>query len=243
MVHCFSENINDTSVVINGEDAHHISSVLRMKIGDEIFVSDGNGRDLVCRITSLSDEEVAAEIISAREGTELAVDIVLYQSLPKADKMEMIIQKCTELGVKRIVPVESSRCVVKLDQKSGAKKLERWQKIAKSASEQSQRGVIPEISSVMSWNEAIKDSAELEKAVVCYEGKSATDTLKTLLSGAGSLKSIGIFVGPEGGYSENEISAAAGVGIEAVSLGRRILRTETAGMALIAALMLNYECD
>ena len=242
MVHCFVENIIGGSVIISGQDAHHITNVLRMKIGDEIYVSDESGRGVVCCISGIVDDGVIADIVREEEDRELPVDIILYQSLPKGDKMEFIIQKCTELGVRRIVPVESSRCVVKLDSKSADKKVDRWQKLARSASEQSQRNAIMEVSPVMSWKEALKEAAEgSERAVICFEHESGTETLKSLLEASESLKSISIFVGPEGGYSDEEVEQAAAAGITPISLGRRILRTETAGMALAAAIILTIE--
>ena len=272
MVHCFVENIIGGSVIISGQDAHHITNVLRMKVGDEIYVSDESGRGVVCSISGIGDDGVTADIIREEEDRELPVDITLYQSLPKGDKMEFIIQKCTELGVRRIVPVESSRCVVKLDSKSADKKVDRWQKLARSASEQSQRNAIMEVAPVMSWKEALKAAGSAEnavqdacagsdddtavqdttqaaqniaqgaqRAVICFEHESGVEGLKSLLTASGSLKSISIFVGPEGGYSDEEVTEAAAAGITPISLGRRILRTETAGMALAAAIMLNIE--
>lgn len=248
MVHCFVENIIGENVIIAGQDAHHITNVLRMKVGDEIYVSDESGRGVVCCISGIGDDGVIADIVREEEDRELPVDITLYQSLPKGDKMEFIIQKCTELGVRRIVPVESSRCVVKLDAKTADKKVDRWQKLARSASEQSQRNAILEVAPVMSWKEAIREAEtacnaqkSVLRAVICFEHESGTGTLKSLLEASGSLKSVSVFVGPEGGYTDEEVEQATAAGITPISLGRRILRTETAGMALAAALMLNIE--
>ena len=242
MFHCFTDNISDTTVTVTGPDVRHIRNVLRMKEGDDFFVSDGNGRNVICCISSLSEEAVIADIISENAGmSELPVDITLYQGLPKADKMELIIQKCVELGVHRIVPVEMSRCIVKLDAKNALKKQERWQKIAESASKQSQRGIIPEVEAVMKYSEALKASERLDMRVVPYELSSDTSALKTLLSGCGGLRSVGIFIGPEGGFEASEIEEAVSCGVIPVTLGRRILRTETAGMALISGIMLGIE--
>jgi len=243
MYHCFTNEIGPSTARVTGDDVNHIKNVLRMKVGDDFYASDGAGRDVLCCISFISGDEVLADILSERTDSELPVEIVLYQSLPKSDKMELIIQKCVELGISRIVPVESSRCIVKLDDKSAGKKVERWQKLARSASEQSQRGRIAEIGDVISWKAALQDAGALEHVVICYENETASEELKTLLHGAGGLKSIGIFIGPEGGYSEEEVAQAIEAGIHPITLGHRILRTETAGLALVSALMLNIESN
>lgn len=250
MYHCFTENISSEQAVITGADVNHIRNVLRMKPGDEMLVSDGRGMDAVCRISLITDEEVVADVISRADDRELPVRLTLYQALPKGDKMETIIQKCTELGVSRIVPVESSRCVVKLDSKTKVKKVERWQKIAQSASEQSQRGCIPEISDVMCFKDVVQEAKMHGINVFAYERADDRESLKKLLAacreageeaGKCSGLEIGIFVGPEGGWSEEEADMAREAGISWITLGQRILRTETAGMAVIAAVMLEIE--
>lgn len=245
MIHVFTENFTDTQVRITGDDYNHLKNVLRIQPGDDVFVSDGTGRDVIATVCDICDGEIVADIIREHAGNvELPCEIVLYQALPKADKMEYIIQKCVELGAARIVPVETSRCIVKLDDKNKVKKVERWQKIASGASEQSQRSRIPEISSVMSWKEAVQDAQKLSRRVIPYEHKNGAGELRKLLRDAAELDigNIGIFIGPEGGFTEKEIEEAAAAGIEPVTLGHRILRTETAGMALVAALMLETEC-
>lgn len=244
MYHCFTENIGETSVTITGPDVNHIRNVLRMHEGEDIYVSDGHGRNVLAAISSVTQDEITADILMENAAdTELPVDIVLYQGLPKADKMELIIQKCVELGASRIVPVRTSRCIVKLDDRSAAKKVERWQKIAESAAKQSQRGIIPVISPVLSYSDALQDAQKLDTAVIPYEHSSDSHTLLTLLGGSQVRQnsSIGIFIGPEGGFEESEVIKAAQAGIKPVTLGKRILRTETAGMALIAAIMLSIE--
>ena len=240
MTHIFCNNIIGEEVIITGDDVNHIRNVLRMRAGEELLVSDGSGHNVTCTITSIDENEVICRIDDHNaEYTELENDIVLYQSLPKGDKMETIIQKCTELGVARIVPVETCRCVVKLDSKNKAKKVERWQKIAESAAEQSRRSVIPVISPVMSYEEAIRDAQKLSESILAYERSDDAELLKHILTERRG--SLGIFIGPEGGYSEAEVQKAHEAGIKAITLGKRILRTETAGMALIAAIMLNEE--
>lgn len=246
MIHIFTENFTDTQVRITGENLKHLKNVLRIQPGEDVFVSDGNGRDVIACVCTIGDDEIIADIIREYAGdAELPCEIVLYQALPKADKMEYIIQKCVELGAARIVPVETSRCIVRLDEKNKLKKIERWQKIASGAAEQSQRSRIPEIDHVMSWKEALSDAQKLTERVVPYEHKTGAEELKMLLRRAGELKtdSIGIFIGPEGGFTEQEIDEAAAAGVQPITLGHRILRTETAGMALISAIMLEIESN
>lgn len=257
MIHVFTENFIGEQVVIEGDDVKHLRSVLRVEVGQDILVSDGHGRDVIASVASVETDRIIADIISERgaeELPELPIAITLYQALPKADKMELIIQKCVELGVSRIVPVETSRCVVKLDKKNAAKKVERWQKIARSASEQCQRSLVPEVADVTSWKGAL-EAAGVEcdggsgqgessvMSVICYEQESSTGTLRKLLESVRehNLKRLNVFVGPEGGFSNEEVDQAIKSGHESISLGKRILRTETAGMALIAAVMLEAE--
>ncbi|MDO4939203.1 MAG: 16S rRNA (uracil(1498)-N(3))-methyltransferase [Lachnospiraceae bacterium] len=244
MIHIFTDNFTDTQVVISGDDYNHLSHALRIQPGDDILVSDGNGRDVIAAVAEITDREIIADIIRENASeAELRCRIVLYQALPKSDKMDFIIQKCVELGVAEIVPVETARCIVKLDAKARDKKVERWQKIASSAAEQSQRSRITKICPVMRFKDAIKDACKLSRCVMPYEHKDGRSELKSLLEDARESKSdsIGIFIGPEGGFDEKEVEIAASNGIEPISLGHRILRTETAGMALIAALMLEEE--
>ena len=249
MIHVFTQNINGDTVTVTGEDFNHLRNVLRVKIDDEILVSDGSGSDYIAAITDIGAAEITAAIVGSGEPRELPVGITLYQALPKGDKMETIIQKCVELGAARIVPMETSRCVVKLDPKGRAKKVERWQKIAQSASEQCQRSRIPEIAPVMSWAQALEDAGGGQKPqnrvrnVIAYEEEMGAEGLKMLLTDARERKidEIRVFVGPEGGFAQKEVDQAMDSGVQPISLGRRILRTETAGMALVAAVMLEVE--
>jgi len=246
MIHVFTQNFTDSQVFIGGDDYKHLKNVLRVAIGDDILVSDGSGRDVIASVAEIGGSEIVADIIKERDAAEmpeLPVQLVLFQALPKADKMEMIIQKCTELGVARIVPVETSRCVVKLDSKSRDKKLERWQKIAQSASEQSQRSIVPAIGPVMSWDEALNAMGEGD-SVIPYELQEGTVGLRELLErDIRTMRTLNILIGPEGGFTREEVDAAVTAGVKPISMGRRILRTETAGMALIAALMLKIESE
>ena len=244
MIHIFSQNFTDTQVTITGDDYNHLRNVLRVQPGEEILVSDGSGTDYIAGIAEICDGYILADIRNKRMAeAELPCSIVLYQCLPKSDKMELITQKCVELGVSRIVPVESSRCVVKLDEKNRHKKVERWQKIADSASEQCLRSRIPEVSDVMRWKDALQDAQKLDRSVIAYEHKNGAEDLKQLLEDARErrIDSLGIIIGPEGGFSEEEVAQATEKGIIPITLGHRILRTETAGLALISAVMLEIE--
>ena len=238
----FFFNKNDISrgqVQLFGEDEKHIKTVLRAREGEEITLCDGEGMDYQCRIASL-ERGVLLDILSKEVcETEPKVKITLYQGLPKADKMELIIQKCVELGVDRIVAVSTERAIVKLDKKE-AKKLERWQKIAESAAKQSGRGKIPEIGQqVLKFKEAVAEAKELDGAIIPYEKEQKTGIRQFVQAFKG--ESIGVFIGPEGGFAEEEIALAQENGITSITLGKRILRTETAGMTTTAILL--YELD
>ncbi|MDO4299830.1 MAG: 16S rRNA (uracil(1498)-N(3))-methyltransferase [Clostridia bacterium] len=234
-----SENINDHIITLDGENAKHIGNVLRAKKGDTITVCDGEGRDYECEITEITKKTVTAKITDIfTNDNEPDIKITLYQGLPKADKMELVIQKCIEIGVDRIVPVKTEHTVVKLEGKE-EKKLQRWNKIAESAAKQCGRGKIPVVDSVMSFKEAISEAASLDGAIIPYE-KERENSLKTFAKGFKG-KSIGIFIGPEGGFSNKEIDFALSKGVQSVTLGKRILRTETAG--LVTSVILLYELE
>jgi len=235
------QQIGEKQVTLTGEDAKHLATVLRSKEGEEILVCDGCGMDYECQIVSVSPKEVIADILQEISCTvEPAVKITLYQALPKADKMELIIQKTVELGVDRIVAVATSRCVVKLDKKE-SKKIERWQKIAEAAAKQSGRGKIPQIGQkVLSFTEAIAEAnTSLDGVMIPYE-KEKEGGLRGFVK-AFQGKSIGVFIGPEGGFAEEEIQKAMEAGVIPVSLGKRILRTETAGLVTVALLLYELE--
>jgi 16S rRNA (uracil1498-N3)-methyltransferase len=227
--------IKDNLIQVIGEDAKHIKTVLRSREGEEITLCDGLGTDYFCRIGSL-EEGVTAEILSREPcQSEPKTKITLYQGLPKADKMELIIQKCVELGVDRIVAVSTERCIVKLDKKE-EKKLERWQKIAEAAAKQSGRGKIPEIApKVLRFSEALAEAKTLSGAIIPYE-KEDNRGIRSFVEGF-SGNEIGVFIGPEGGFTEEEIHGAIDARVLPVTLGKRILRTETAGMTAIAILL------
>ncbi len=234
----FFFNKNDISrgqVQLFGENEKHIKTVLRARVGEELTLCDGEGMDYQCRIASM-ERGVLLDILSKEVcETEPKTKITLYQGLPKADKMELIIQKCVELGVDRIVAVSTERAIVKLDKKE-SKKLERWQKIAEAAAKQSGRGKIPEIGQqVLKFKEAVAEAKELDGAIIPYEKEQETGIRQFVLGFQG--ESIGVFIGPEGGFAEEEIALAQENGITPITLGKRILRTETAGMTTTALLL------
>ena len=234
--------IDDKYVTITGGDVNHIKNVLRMKVNEELLISNGQDKDYYCKIEAISDDEIKALILDEEfEGTELPTELYLFQGLPKSDKMELIIQKAVELGVKEIIPVATKRCVVKLDDKKEASKIKRWQAISESAAKQSRRTIIPEISSVMSFKEAINRAKEFELGIIPYENFKDMKETKEVLSKVQKGIKIGIFIGPEGGFEESEVQYALDNGIHPISLGKRILRTETAGLAILSVLMFQLE--
>lgn len=230
--------IGEKEIVLTGTDVNHIRNVLRMRVGEEVLISDGRGKDYHCELTSLGEDEVVARICWVLDGNaELPCEIILYQGLPKGDKMEFIIQKCVELGVSRIVPVNTKRTIVKLDAKKEQARIKRWAGISESAAKQSGRGVIPEVTGVKSFAEALKEAQELDICLISYELAKDMAHTRELLSGIKPGMSVGVFIGPEGGFEESEVEQAMAAGAKPITLGRRILRTETAGMAVLAMLV------
>ena len=230
------EAVNGDQIEITGNDVNHIKNVLRMNVGEEISVSDGAGKDYFGKIEQMDKSAIFVHIENSWDSyVELPAKLYLFQGLPKADKMELIIQKAVELGVYAIVPVVMKRTIVKLDAKKEAKKLTRWQQIAESAAKQSGRGLIPEVMAPVSFTEALNMASELEAAVLPYE------KARELVHSMRDKKSIGIFIGPEGGFDESEVEAAIAQGVYTMTLGRRILRTETAGLTALSILM--FELD
>ena len=232
------EDMHGETVFIRDEDAKHLGGVLRAKEGDIVEACDGRGRDYSCVIKEVGKTEILMEIESARPTeSEPKTKITLFQGLPKADKMELIIQKCVEIGVWRIVPVAAERSVVRLEGKDAGKKLERWRKISLSAAKQSGRGIIPEIGEIVSFKEAVKMAACFDGAAIPYEKEEKNGIKEYANSFDGS--SLGLFIGPEGGFDDREIEFAVKNNISPVTLGKRILRTETA--AMVSAAILLYE--
>ena len=235
--------IQDKRIVITGSDVNHIKNVLRMKIGEEIAVSNGiDSREYRCGIEEYTDHEVICTLRFIKEdGVELPAQIYLFQGLPKADKMEMVIQKAIELGVYEVIPVAAKRCVVKLDDKKAAAKVSRWQGIAEAAAKQSKRGIIPAVRDVMSMREAIEYARGMDVKLIPYELAEDISRTKDAIEAVGPSEKIAVFIGPEGGFEESEIQAALEAGIEPITLGRRILRTETAGLTVLSWLMYQLE--
>ena len=234
---------NGNSYYIEGHDFNHIKNVLRMHDGDTILVSE-NGMSHLCEIKSLEGDTCIAEIIEENfQNTDLPVEIHLFQALPKGDKMEFIIQKTVELGVDKIYPVEMKRCVVKLDDKKKKSKIQRWQSISESAAKQSKRCKIPEIGDVLSFKQAMEKVKEMDLFLVPFESKRGMLDTKDALSEIKSGMKIGITIGPEGGFEDKEVEDAVAVGGKTVSLGSRILRTETAAMTSVGMVMLHVEMN
>lgn len=234
--------VKENRICITGPDVNHMKNVLRMKMGEEVLISDGEGKDYCCTIDTLSDEEIIVQIIDDNfEGTELSCEFYLFQGLPKNDKMEMIIQKAVELGVKEVIPVATKRAVVKLDEKKADKKIQRWQAISESAAKQSRRGVIPKIQKVMGFGEALTYAQAFHMNLIPYENFKGMKETKEALSKIREGMKVGIFIGPEGGFDEREVALAIEKGAQPISLGKRILRTETAGMAILSVLMFQLE--
>lgn len=236
------EFILDELVEISGDDVNHIKNVLRMKINEEMLIGDGSGREYTCKIQSISDEKIVARIEDFQtEGRELPVELYLFQGLPKSDKMELIIQKAVELGVKAVIPVATKRAVVKLDKKKEEAKLKRWQAISESAAKQSKRGIIPEIMEVMSFKQAIDYVRDFDVKLIPYENCVNMTETKEILNTIGKNQKVAIFIGPEGGFCESEIEYATENRVMPISLGKRILRTETAGLTILSVIMFMIE--
>lgn len=233
--------ISEESVTIEGSDVNHIKNVLRMKPGEKIRISSISGKNFFCRVECIEDSFVQAKILEAdEEGTELKNRIYLFQGLPKNDKMELIIQKAVELGVYAVVPVAMKNCVVKLDDKKAAAKCARWQGIAESAAKQSKRSLVPEVYMPMSYREAAEFAKSLDVRLVPYENERGMKATKEAVEAIRAGESIGIFIGPEGGFAPEEIEFIK-EDMQLISLGKRILRTETAGFTTLAILLYHLE--
>lgn len=235
--------IQGNRIVITGSDVNHIKNVLRMKVGEELAVSNGiDGKEYRCGIEELAEDEVICTLRFVKEdGVELPSRIYLFQGLPKADKMELIIQKAVELGVYEVIPVAAKRAVVKLDEKKARTKVARWQGIAEAAAKQSKRGLIPQVQNVMSMKEAVRYAQNMDVKLIPYELAEDMSKTKELISGLQPGQSVAVFIGPEGGFEEKEIAEAMENGIVPITLGKRILRTETAGFTVLSWLMYHLE--
>ena len=241
-----TEQLHDEPIVLCGEDYNHIRNVLRMKQGEEVLLCDGGDKEYLCTIDGYNTESdqvylsVADVFGNARE---LSSKITLFQGYPKGDKMETIIQKAVELGAYEVVPVMMKRCVVKLDDKKAHKKVERFNAIALSAAKQSKRGMIPEVKDVMTLSEACNYAKDMDMVLLPYENAQGMQYAKQVISEAYGKGHIGIFIGPEGGFDASEVEQIEAIGGKTISLGHRILRTETAGMTILSLLMFQLEED
>ena len=229
------EEMQPEFMVLTGENAQH-AKVLRLKCGEEVLICDGQGTECLCTVSDVSDGRISLVVKHRRESeTEARVKVSVYMAFPKADKLEHVIQKATELGAWEIVAFPSSRCVSRPDEKSLKKKLERWQKIAESAAQQSGRGRIPEVLTLPSYKAALQRAAGADKALLFYENERAT-TLRMALS-EGEYTSVSLLTGPEGGLEESEVQLAMDAGLQVCTLGKRILRCETAPLCALSAVM------
>lgn len=237
------EQITESEITITGSDVNHIRNVLRLEEGDWVVACNGQGKDYVSRIFFIDKDRVVLQVEKVQEtGTELQTRITLFQGIPKKEKMEFIIQKAVELGVYEIVPVMMKRCVVRFaDEKKMAKKQERWQAIAEAAAKQCDRGIIPVVHAPVSIEEAFDMAKTLEYNMIPYELQDGIDQSREIVAHACKQESVGIFIGPEGGFEAKEVEQAVAGGIEPITLGKRILRTETAGMALLAIMMFQMQ--
>lgn len=236
------DQIQGNRITITGSDVNHIRNVLRMKENEEILISDGDRTEYTCYIEELCADEVRAAVMYAQEcGAELPSRIYLFQGLPKGDKMELIIQKAVELGVYEIIPVATKRCVVKLDAKKEASKRKRWNLISESAAKQSKRMVIPQVTGVMSFSEALSCAEALDIRLIPYELAKGIGRTREIIGTIVPGQSVGIFIGPEGGFAGEEVELALQAGAYPITLGRRILRTETAGFTVLSILMFALE--
>lgn len=236
------EQVRENQIYIEGSDVNHMKNVLRMKIGEELQVSDGENKKYRCKIEAFTEREVCVTILEElKSDTELPSKLYLFQGLPKSDKMEWIVQKAVELGVWEIIPVATKRAVVKLDEKKAAKKVERWNSISESGAKQSGRTVIPEVKQVMSYKEALAYAKQLDVVLIPYELEEGMQETKQLIRSINPGQSVGIFIGPEGGFEQEEIGMAMESGATPVTLGKRILRTETAGLTMLSVLMYHLE--
>lgn len=240
------EQISGMKAVITGSDVNHIKNVLRMRIGEQLTLSDQEENDYVCSITEMSAERIVLRILfKEAAGTELPAQLYLFQGLPKSDKMELIIQKAVELGVYEIVPVAAARSIVRLDEKKAQSRQKRWNAICESAAKQSKRGRIPQVHPVMDMESAMRyaKQQELDLILFPYELAEGMAQTRAAFGEVHTGMKIGIFIGPEGGFEEHEAAEARSAGAQVISLGRRILRTETAGLAVLSALMLQLEIE
>ncbi|MBO4485325.1 MAG: 16S rRNA (uracil(1498)-N(3))-methyltransferase [Lachnospiraceae bacterium] len=237
-------NIFGDRMVLDGGEYNHLKNVLRKQVGDTLLICDGEGHEFDCRIAAYENGQVIFDILETRDGnTELGISVTLYQGLPKKDKLEWIIEKAVELGAARVVPVSCARSIAKWDDPAREeKKVKRFQAIAEAASKQCGRGVIPTVGSVVSFAEAMKEAkAESDVILFPYENAEGMQATEAVMKSIKKGDKVAVFIGPEGGFAPEEVTLAEQSGAKVISLGRRILRTETAAMAVLSHLMIQAE--
>ena len=236
------EQVREEKIYVEGSDVNHMKNVLRMKTGEELTIGDGDGWLYLCVVESYEEDMAVLKILEKKKDeSELPSKIYLFQGLPKQDKMELIVQKAVELGVYQVIPVATKRAVVKLDAKKAKKKVERWQQIAVSAAKQAGRGIIPAVGEVCTYAQALKYAEKLDVVLIPYELAEGMKETRAILEQVKPGMRVGIFIGPEGGFDVEEVESAMAEGIHPITLGRRILRTETAGMTMLSILMFQLE--
>ena len=236
--------IREGHVFLEGPDVNHMKNVLRMKQGEDVRISDSTGKTYLCSIQAYEEKRAVLDILKELDAdTELLSRIWLFQGLPKGDKMELIVQKAVELGVYSVVPFSAKRSIVRLDEMKAEKKRNRWQAVAKGAAEQSGRSIIPEVQPLRDLAGALQMAAGLDVVLIPYEQEEGMKGMARAVSGIRPGQSVGVFIGPEGGFEEEEVRQAVESGAVPVSLGKRILRTETAGLAVLSILMYHLECE
>lgn len=244
MYHFFAapEAVCNDEIIISGNDFNHIKNVLRLDKNEEVSIYDGMNNEYICRLNYYEKSEAVFDVLLKKDAeTELNSKLYLFQGLPKSDKLEMIIQKAVELGVYELIPVKMHRSIVKYDSKKAKSKQERWQSISESAAKQSGRGIIPEVKEILDYKSALDYARSLDMVFVPYEHEEGISHTKKLINSLMPGMSVGIFIGPEGGFEDYEIQEAEALGFHSVSLGRRILRTETAGLCALSVLMFALE--
>lgn len=243
MYHFFveEEQVNGENAYIKGSDVNHIVNVLRMKVGEELLISVKGDWDYLCKIEKTSSDRVDLKVLESMEQRELPVKITLLQGIPKSDKLEMIIQKAIELGVSEIIPVKTKRVVVKIDEKKADAKVNRWNTIAESAAKQSKRSIVPKVLKPQTVENALETVKDYGVKLLPYENAQGIKKTRSILESLDTKNNIAVFIGPEGGFEEDEVKKATDSGFEVITLGKRILRTETAGLALLSNIMIRLE--
>lgn len=243
MYHFFveEEQVNGENAYISGSDVNHIVNVLRMKIGEELLISVKGDWDYLCKIEEIENYRVNLKLLESMEQRELPIKLTLLQGIPKSDKLEMIIQKAIELGVSEIIPVKTNRVVVRIDEKKTQAKVNRWNAIAESAAKQSKRSIIPKVLKPQTLDNALEIVKDYGVKLLPYENADGIKKTKDILNSLDGKNNIAVFIGPEGGFEEAEVKKSTDSGFEVITLGKRILRTETAGLALLSNIMIRLE--